>query len=168
MLVFLDDDLNKETLGPISNHNMFPDCEFIIGIGNPNVREAISSLKLKWYTAVHPSAVISSKSKIGDGSVVMANAVISTDALIGEHCIINTGAVVEHDNAIGNFVHVSVGAKLGGNVCIGDRTWVGIGSVVNNSISICSDCMIGAGAVVRSISNKGVYVGIPAKLLRDN
>jgi serine acetyltransferase len=53
---------------------------------------------------------------------------------------------------------------LGGTVKVGELTHVGIGATVKNNIAICSGCTIGAGAVVvKDISEKGIYIGVPAK-----
>ncbi|OQC00508.1 MAG: putative acetyltransferase EpsM [Firmicutes bacterium ADurb.Bin099] len=163
---FLDDNTSIEGVaGSISEYEKYLDAEFIIGIGNADTRKNLSTLPVKWYTAIHPSAVVSPKVTIGEGTVVMPNAVINSGAIIGKHTIINTAAVVEHDNVIGDYVHISVGAKIGGTVHVGESTWIGIGAIVNNNISICGGCIIGAGAVVvKDIRMKGTYIGIPAKI----
>lgn len=162
---FLDD--NTDILGvagSISDYTKYSTCEFIIGIGSAEVREKFSNLPVKWYTAIHPSAVVSPKATIGEGTVVMPNAVINSGAVIGKHTIINTNAVVEHDNVIGDYVHISVGAKLGGAVHVGKTTWIGIGATISNNIDICGGCVIGAGAVVvKDIEEVGIYIGVPAK-----
>lgn len=165
---FLDDDTSIAGVsGPISEYERYSDCEFIIGIGNTAVREKLSKIPVKWYTAIHPTAVISSEAFIGEGTVIMPNAVVNAGAVVGKHAIINTGAIVEHDNVIEDFVHISVGAKLGGTVTVGRATWIGIGATVSNNIKICSGCVIGAGAVVvRDIKMKGKYIGLPAKCSR--
>lgn len=140
---------------------------FIIAIGNPEIREALSQkIRAEFYTAIHPSAQISLLDiHIEEGTTIMANAVINSGAYVGRHCIINSAAVVEHDNHISDFVHISVGAKVAGTVNIGARTWIGMGACINNNLSICSDCMVGAGAVVvKSIERSGIYTGIPAKM----
>jgi sugar O-acyltransferase (sialic acid O-acetyltransferase NeuD family) len=157
-------------LGKSSDYYKYKnDCEFVIAIGNADVREKISNdyKDVKWHTPIHPKSVISSIDvSIGEGTVVMANAVINSGAKIGNHCIVNTGSIVEHDNIIGDFVHVSVGSKLAGNVHVGRKTWIGIGATVKNNIEICDNCMIGAGAVVvKDIKEEGTYIGIPAKKL---
>lgn len=163
VLGYLDDDESKDTLGKVEDWKKF-DTEFVIGIGNAEIRERISQIPCTWYTAIHPTAVISPKSVIGEGTVVMANAVVNAGAVIGKHCIINTGAIVEHDNKLEDYVHVSVGAKLGGTVTVGKSTWIGIGAVVSNNLNICSGCMIGAGAVViKDIEKAGTYIGVPAE-----
>lgn len=141
---------------------------FIIAIGNPEIREALSQkIRAEFYTAIHPSAQISLLDiHIEEGTTIMANAVINSGAYVGRHCIINSAAVVEHDNHISDFVHISVGAKVAGTVNIGARTWIGMGACINNNLSICSDCMVGAGAVVvKNIEKSGTYIGVPAKLM---
>ena len=175
VLGFLDDnpELGKEfigfsVLGNTDEFSRFPKAKFIVAIGNAGIREKIVE-KMKgvsWYTAIHPSAVVSKlDTAIGKGTVIMADAVINAGTKIGNHCIINTGAIVEHDNQIDDFVHISVGAKLAGNVQVGRRTWIGIGATVSNNVEICEECMIGAGAVVvRNINISDTYVGIPAQI----
>ncbi len=139
--------------------------DFIIAVGDHRIRQRlVAQYDLPWVTLVHPSAKVGVYTSIGAGTVVMANAVINPGATIGNHCIINSGAVVEHDNTIGNFVHISPLAALGGTVSIGDGTHVGIGAAVSNNVSICEECIIGTGAaVVKDITQRGVYVGVPAK-----
>lgn len=158
--------LGKPILGSDTDYEKYTDFYFIIAIGNPLIREKFATVMkgVKWYTAIHPTAVFPKENfSVGEGSVISANAVVNPYSTVGKHCIINTHAVVEHDNTIADFAHISVGAHLGGNVKIGVRTWIGIGACVNNNTYICDDCLIGAGAVViKDITEKGTYVGVPA------
>lgn len=176
VLGFLDDSpympdtfIGFSVLGTVNDYKNY-DAEFVIAIGNAEAREKIAGKlsKVSWYTAIHPTAVISGIGvKIDAGTVVMANAVINSGSNIGKHCIINTAAVVEHDNKIEDFVHVSVGAKLAGTVSVGKGTWIGIGASISNNVNICGACMIGAGAVViKNIQESGTYVGVPVVRLK--
>lgn len=170
---FLDDNKEREELfvgfpilGKVSDAVNYKEYKFVIAIGNADTRERIANeIDVEWYTAVHPTAVISNIDvEIDSGTVIMANVVINPGSKIGKHCIINTAAVVEHDNVIKDFAHISVGAKLAGNVTVGRKTWVGIGSQVIQEINICSEVTTGAGAtVIGDIEEKGTYVGVPAK-----
>ena len=157
-------------LGRTENYVNYPDARFVIAIGNGAVRQKVAErlAGVRWYTAIHPPAVISPMgTAIGEGSVVMAGAVINPCAVIGKHCIINTRSSVDHDNRIGDYTHISVGATLAGTVTVGNTVWVGAGAVVSNNISICDGCMIGAGAVVvRNIEETGTYVGVPARKIK--
>ena len=177
VLGFLDDDLTMPAtvagipvLGTVADYTKYRDAYFVIGIGQWSNRSRIAEELegVKWYTAIHPQAVVSGMDTvIGEGTVVMAGAIINAGATVGRHCIINTGAIIDHDCRIEDGAHISVGSKLAGAVKIGRGTWIGIGSVVNNSISVCDDCMIGAGAVVvSSVEEPGVYVGIPARKIK--
>lgn len=171
LLGFLDDDPNKTSyagvpiLGPISLAPEYPEASFVIAIGDNYARERIArEFHLNWYTAIHPTAVISPSAKIGVGSMVLANAVINADSVVGSHSIINTAAVVEHENSIGDFVHISTRAALGGCVQVNKLSQIGIGASVKNGVRICSSCLVGAGAtVVNDLTESGVYIGTPAK-----
>jgi len=168
VIAFLDDNIEQpDCSGPISDYKKYPDVEFVIGIGNAEIREKFSKLGLKWHTAIHPSAIISVSAKIGEGSVVMPNAVINARTVVGKHCIVNTGAIVEHDNVIGDYSHISVGANLGGTVSIGSHCWIGIGATVRNNVNICDNAFLGAGAlVIKNIEESGTYVGVPCKEIK--
>lgn len=167
VLGFLDDDPSKPTLGTVADYAKYSDAEFVIGIGDAQVRAKLSALPLKWYTAIHPSAIISPSAQIGEGTVIMPNVIVNANSVVGKQCILNSGAIVEHDNTIGDFTHISVGVRLGGTVRVGSFTWVGIGAIVRNNISITNDCVIGAGAVVvKNIEGKGTYVGAPVRKMK--
>ena len=92
---FLDDNVNlppiimgNKYLGVISDYIKYTDCFFIVGIGNALDRKRIvDTIKVKWYTAVHPSAQIAHDTIIGEGCAIMANAVINPSTVIGNHCI---------------------------------------------------------------------------------
>lgn len=163
---FLDDNPSMNVLGCVRDFEKFLDCCFIVAIGNAEIRERIVNMMagVEWYTAIHPSAIISPTATVGLGTAVMPNAVIHTGASVGNHCIINTGAIVEHDNRIEDYVHISVGAKLGGTVRVGKASWIGIGATISNNISVCGGCMVGAGSVVvRDLTYPAIYKGVPAR-----
>lgn len=177
VLGFLDDDVSLPSqvcgipvLGVSKDYVNYPGAYFVIGTGRADSRRRLSRLLegVKWYTVIHPSAIVSGMdTHIGEGTVILANAVVNAGTYLGRHCIINTGAVVDHENRLGDFCHVAVGAKLAGTVSIGESTWVGIGACVSNNLTICGNCMIGAGTVVvRSIEEPGTYVGVPARKIK--
>lgn len=145
-----DDENRKELLGYEVKRNTGEYDAAIISIGNCQIRRKIvNELKVKtWEKAIHPSAVVSPRASLGEGTVVMAGALINSCAQVGRHCIINTGASVGHDVNLSDFVHVAPHATLAGGVSVGEGTWIGAGSVVKQGIKIGKDCMIGAGSVV--------------------
>lgn len=154
----------KEVLGYEVRPNTGSYDAAIISIGSAEIRRKIvESINVKKYpVAIHPTAIISPRAKIGEGTVVMQGAIVQTCAEIGKHCIINTGASVDHECKIGDYVHIAPQAALSGNVEVGDGTWIGIGAVVKQCIKIGKNCMIGAGAtVVKDVPDGATIIGVP-------
>lgn len=140
----------------------------IISIGSNKIRKEISEkYPVKYITAVHPSAIVASTAKIGEGTVVMQGAIIQTEAEIGTHCIVNTGASVDHECRIANYVHISPHATLCGNVRVGEGAWIGAGATVIPGIRIGKWAVVGAGAtVIRDVPDNAVVAGTPAREIR--
>jgi acetyltransferase EpsM len=174
ILGILDDDRRKTglmgypSLGAVSEAETYrdaPDVFFINGIGDNGIRKLLYERHpgLRYAVAIHPSALIGSGVRLGEGTVVMAGAIINVDSVIGRMALINTGAVVEHDNRVGDFAHVASGAATAGNVRIGELTLLGTGARVIPGVAIGRNAVIGAGAVVVSnIPDDCVAVGVPA------
>lgn len=147
----VDDNPNLNTLlGYEVRRNTKEYQDAIITIGkNWTRKQIVEQIKVNRYlTAVHPTAIISPRSSIGQGTVVMQGAIIQSCAKIGNHCIINTGASVGHDVQLGDFVHIASHATITGEVEIGEGTWIGAGSVIRQGVHIGAWTMIGAGSVV--------------------
>jgi len=147
----------------------------IIGLGYQllDIRQEIFNFlkknKIKISNAIHPSAIISKTSKIGEGVAIMAGAIINPNTIIGSNTVINTGAIIDHDNVIGDNVFIQIGSKLAGNVVVHDNTVIGMGSNIIEKIEIGHNSIIGAGSVVlNNVLNNKIVAGVPAKFLRDN
>ena len=146
------------------------DEQIVVAIGvNATRKKVVEKLSsdTDYINAIHPSAIISKRANIGDGTVVMAGATINADTDIGTHCIINTNASIDHDCVLGNYVHISPNATLSGIVSVGEGTHIGAGASVIQDIKIGKWCTIGAGAVViTDIPDYATAVGCPAKVIK--
>ena len=75
--------LGVQVLGKTADYEQYADHPFLIAIGSNAVRRKIAgNLKVRWATAVHPSAVVSPYASIGEGTVVMPRAVINAGAAV--------------------------------------------------------------------------------------
>lgn len=171
VLGYLDDNKTGkfndcEILGTSDDIGKF-DAYYFAAVGDNYARQRMMEKPVKWYCAVHPSAVVSADSVIGEGVALMANAVVGVGSTVGRGAVINTAASVDHDNSIGDFVHVSPGAHLAGTVSVGAFTWIGSCACVINNLDICGDVIVGAGGVVlESIREPGTYVGVPVRKIK--
>lgn len=141
---------------------------FHLAIGNCKVRETIvvQLNNAKYFSVIHPSAVIAKTAQIGLGVFSAAQSIIAPDAKIGSHCIINHAAVVDHDCFVGDYTHIAPQSSLGGGVKVGKGVLIGAGAVVLPGITIADYAVIGAGAVVtKNVASGTTVAGNPAKIL---
>lgn len=143
-------------------------CELIISIGSNPIRRKIASVVRAYFgTAIHSSAIISKRSSVEAGTVVMGGVTINTDVKIGRHCIINTNSSVDHDAALKDFVHISPNVTVCGAVEVGEGTHIGAGAVVIPGRKIGKWCTIGAGSVViKDIPDYSTAVGNPCTVIK--
>ena len=119
---------------------------------------------------------------IGDGSFVGPFVEIQKGATIGKRCRIQSHAFICDLVTIGDDCFISHGAMFindpfdtGGpagkrhlwrSTKLGNRVSVGTNATIL-PVTICDQVVVGAGAVVtKDITESGIYVGNPARLLR--
>jgi len=113
---------------------------------------------------VSPKAFVSKNAVLGKGTVVLHKAVVNSGALVGQNCIINSGAIVEHDSVIRDHVHIAPGSVMSGHCLVDSGSLLGSNAVMVQQTSLGENVIVGAGSVVtKSISEPGVYAGVPAK-----
>ena len=114
------------------------------------------------YANIHPSVSLS------NGLQIMPGAQITNFASIGNDVIVNTNGSVDHESQLGDGVHVMAGACIAGRVKVGNFSVIGTNATVLPDLEIGNHVYIGAGSVVtRDIHAPGIYVGSPAKRIKD-
>lgn len=137
--------------------------------GNAIRRKIVNQLSTLFSTSVHPSANVSKRATIEEGTVVMAGVTINAACTIGKHVILNTNCSVDHDCVMGDFVHVSPNVALAGDVSVGEGTHIGIGACVIQGIKIGKWATIGAGAIlIKDVPDYAVVVGNPGEIIKFN
>lgn len=102
----------------------------------------------RFFTVVHPSAVIACDAVLEEGVQIMAGAVIQPGVVIGRDTIINTRAAIDHDCTIGPNSHIAPGVVLSGGITIGAGCHIGTGASLVQGVSIGEGAVISAGAIV--------------------
>lgn len=138
--------------------------------------------------------VIGKNVSIGLGTVLMENVEIRDNVTIGKNCYIDSGVIITGDAIIGdnvtlrNYVVVARGSKIGDNTFIAPRVmfnnldseknsiggakvgndcFIGTNTVLQHGISIADGTTVGAMSFVsKDITEKGTYIGIPAKKVK--
>lgn len=171
LIFFVDDQYwtkGNKSLLPLSSFDP-NEYELLIAIGNPKDRFNIANRlpkNTKYFSFIHPSAIILDEIEIKEGSIICAGCILTTNISIGKHAHLNLQTTIGHDTRVGDFFTTAPGAKISGNCLIQDRVYIGTNASIKEKINICNDVTIGLGAgVVKNITEPGVYVGCPAKII---
>ncbi len=123
--------------------------------------------RIPFLTVIHPSAMISSMARIGEGAVVREGAIVSAHSEIGACCLINLGASIDHDAKLARNVYVGQGAKISSHVQVGENVVIEMGASINSRVVIGPGARITGGAFVNSdIPDRAVVVGVPGRVVR--
>lgn len=143
----------------------------LIAIGTPAVRKRMAvELKQAGFsfpTMVHPSSVVSTKAKMGEGVVVASQCAVSPDVTIGDFSFINFCVGIGHDAIVGDFVQINPGAQVGGGATVEDDVIIGSGATILHGAKLRRAAVIASGAVVFSRAPAAAtMMGNPAKRMR--
>ena len=113
---------------------------------------------------IGPFVEIQGNTQIGDNSKIQSHTFICEYVTVGRDCFIGHGVMFAND--MFREGKPNADRESWGRITIGNHVSIGSGATIL-AVSICDGVVIGAGSVVtRSIKEKGVYAGNPARLLR--
>jgi len=179
----INDDLDKSRLNDIADvleytpeiiedlseiSKTYPDVEYVIAVGQPEVREAIylnlRNKGLRLLTIQSTQAHIDKTAQICEGAIIYPFVYVGPKAEIQENVVLNVGAVIGHHVIIGRSSVVSPKVDINGYGFIGNECLIGAAAVINPSVSVGKKSKISAGSVLtHSIGDGFLVSGNPAK-----
>ena len=162
-------------LGKVKDVQMLKDknifTHVILGIGYKHSlykKDLFINLKEKkilFASIISKGTYIDKSVKIGEGSFILPGVTLDKDVVVGDNNVINTGVVIAHDSEVCNHCFLGPRVTLAGFIKIEDMCFLGIGTIVIDNITLCESTKTGGGAVItKSTFEKGLYLGIPAKI----
>lgn len=113
---------------------------------------------------VGPFVEIQGNTRIGDDCKIQSHIFICEYVTIGKRCFVGHGVMFAND--MFREGKPNADRESWGHITVGNDVSIGSGATIL-AVSICDGAVIGAGSVVtKSIVEKGVYAGNPARLLR--
>lgn len=144
----------------------------VIGVGRPHLLKKLSEKfeGFKTPNIIHPSFISDKKNiNMGVGNIITAGVIFTTNITIGSFNVFNLNMTIGHDSIIGNQNVFNPSTNISGNNKIGDGNLFGVGSISLENMEIGNNNVIGASALLtKNINDDGVYVGIPAKMMKNN
>lgn len=145
-----------------------------ISIGdNDKRKEIFDFLKENHYeqmiNIIAPTATVLNVDAIQGKNIFVGHMVfLGAEVIVNDNSIVNTCSVVEHHTQIGMHCNVAPNSTMNGLIKLGNNCYLGSSATVIQAIEICDDVFIGASATVtKNIDKPGLYVGTPAKFLRE-
>lgn len=127
----------------------------------------LSKFELSFDNVIHKNAYVSPYAKIGVGNFIGANATIAPKAILGDYNFINRNCSIGHHSVIGDRNKTGPGVTICSLCEIDSNNAFGANCTIIPELKIFTEIEVGAGAVVtRDISESGLYVGVPAKLVQ--
>jgi len=165
---FVDDEYVDKNTQPLSSFD--PD-EHVVMVAVANCKDRYDIIqrlpkKTKYFTFIHPTAIIMDDVEIGDGSFIGAYSILTTNIKLGSHTLLNRSNHIGHDCIIGDYFSAMPGSIVSGNVTIGDKVYLGTNSSIKEKLSVVDNVTIGLNTgIVKNIDNEGVYVGANTRIL---
>jgi sugar O-acyltransferase (sialic acid O-acetyltransferase NeuD family) len=146
----------------------------VLGMGNDRkllirktVRDRLRLAADRFPVIVHPTAVVSRRIQIGEGTVFLSGSFCSNLTTVGRHVLVLPGTIIAHDAVVGDYVSFSGNVTTGGGIRIGEGSYLGQGASIIPRVRIGARCVVGMGAVViREVPDGATVVGNPARVIR--
>ncbi|HJZ53581.1 MAG TPA: hypothetical protein VKE74_01400 [Gemmataceae bacterium] len=159
-----------EVLGPVARAAELRRCWFVNAIGSDKSfrrrAEIVAATGLGdeyFATLVHPGACVSSRSRLGPGTVVNFGVSVAGEVEVGRHVTLGPGCVIGHNSALEDFSMVAPSAVVSGFVRLGRGCYVGAGAAVKQKVTVGPAALVGLGAVVvRDVLAGATVIGNPA------
>lgn len=161
-------------LGGIAEVHKRPSASVVVCTGRPDnylsrpkIVGALGLSPDRYATIIHPSAAVSSSSRVGPGSVILAHSVLTASVDVGSHVAVMPHVTLTHDDSVEDFATIASGVGLGGGVRVSAGAYVGAGALVREYRTIGAGALVAMGAVVtRDVPAGEVWAGVPARYLR--
>jgi sugar O-acyltransferase (sialic acid O-acetyltransferase NeuD family) len=143
------------------------DC-FICALGDPKVKlhyaRPLQARGAAFINLFHPSAIIGSGCRWGQGCIMCPGAVVSNHVTLGNFVTVNVNASVGHDAVLGDGCTLSGHADVTGFATLGEGVFLGSHAAILPKANVGEYTVVGAGSIVlKKTEPHSTVIGVPAK-----
>ena len=177
--VYDDESVSKSSFkikGKIKDLKVSKNIRYYLTLGDPFLRKRIylylkkKHKNLIFSNFIFKNSLISEKKLFADkeGLIIGPNCLAEKFTNVGRCCILNAHSSLFHEVQIGDFCTLAPYSSAMGGSSLGDCVLLGAHSSVNPQKKISNNIILGShGNAVHDLKKSGVYVGNPAKRIKD-
>ncbi len=165
-----------ECLGSVLEHQVRPDCEYLISIGSPFSRKRLyNELKSKganFFTYIHHSVYVAPNATIADGCIICPGSIVNAGARLSQNVCVNVQCSVGHDTLIGPHSVLSPYSAINGHASLGELGFMATRATIFPKVTVGDNVIIDSHSCAKMdvpsghiVSNRGAYVVIKNRRL---
>lgn len=159
---------DERILGDDLGYAVQEDDRFLFAIADVEVKKRIvvrmKVRSARFLTLIHPTAVVASSARIGEGVIICPFALVSDHAVLGDFVLMNFYSSCGHDAKVGKYSIFSPYATANGFVNIEDGVFLATHATVTAHRRVGRGAKISANSVAMQDVPAGALVyGVPGK-----
>jgi len=163
-------DMDVGIIGNLDNYEVKNQDRFLFAIGDIDVKKRlVMELKkkgAKFLTLIHPTALVTNTTKIGEGVIICPFVTVCDHAQLGDFVMMNIYSTCGHDGKVGKYCILSPYAILNGFVVLEDEVFLGTHSTIIPYKKVGYKSKISANSVVmRDVAANKIVFGVPGKAI---
>jgi sugar O-acyltransferase (sialic acid O-acetyltransferase NeuD family) len=161
--------LDEKILADDTSYVVQENDRFIFAIGDIEAKkqivESMKARNAKFLTLIHPTAIVASSARIGEGVILCPFVLVSDHVVIGDFVMMNFYSSCGHDTTVGRYSIFSPYSTANGGVNIGEEVFLGTHATVTPRRRIGSRVSINANSVaMQDIPERSFVFGVPGKV----
>lgn len=133
-----------------------------------NQIKALRENNFELISAIHPSATIYNKAKIGEGVWIHEGVYVGYKSEVCDGVMLNTRAQVDHHSVLLDCCQLDPSVVTASYVTCGERSHIHMCSSIRNRVTVGNDAIVGMGSLVlKNVPPKTLVYGQPAKIIRS-
>lgn len=144
--------IDAPILGHEDDYQIQESDRFVIAIGNVVIKkkvvEELRKKGAKFISLIHPTALVSSSVKIGEGVVVCPYSILTDSVVIEDYAMLNVYVYCGHDSKVGKYSILSPYSTLNGFANLEDEVFLATHSVVTGYKNVGKGSVVGANSLV--------------------
>jgi sugar O-acyltransferase (sialic acid O-acetyltransferase NeuD family) len=159
---------DEKVLGDDLSYAVEENDRFLFAIGNMEVKKRIvarmKACSAQFLTLIHPTAVVVTSARIGEGVILCPFALVGDHAVLGDFVMMNFYSSCGHDTTVGKYSIFSPYATANGFANIEEEVFLGTHATVTANRRIGRGAKISANSVAMQDVPPGAFVyGVPGK-----